>query len=175
MTDRYMVYIKTLGLEPGAAIISIGACRFRPGDGVIGETFYVEIDTASCCEFGLKIDQDTLDWWRDQDSDLAPLSGDVRLPDAMARFKHYVDGADEIWANSPKFDCSILEAAYEAVDRPAPWEYYQLRDVRTVRKLPGAPDIELAADESEHDALDDARAQARLVAQVVQEMGGEPA
>jgi DNA polymerase III epsilon subunit-like protein len=165
MTHRIMLDIETLGLEPGAAIVSIGACRFDH-DGPTGEGFYVEIDPDNCCEHGLEINGETLEWWREQDADLAPLGGDVTLPDALARFNRWADPLDEVWANSPSFDCEMLETAYDAVDMTEPWEYYHERDVRTLRSLPGA--VELEMDGREHHALDDARHQAREVAATLQ-------
>lgn len=169
--DRVMLDIETLGLEPGAAIISIGACRFRPGDGVVGETFYVEVDTRSCREAGLHVDDDTFEWWQKQDSEVAPLDGDIALPDALARLKHYIGDADEIWANSPSFDCEMLETAYGAVGVNEPWEYHQERDVRTLRSLPNAVEVEMNG--REHHALDDAVHQAREVAATIARYNGD--
>ena len=82
----------------------------------------------------------------------------------MLTFAEWYDthDPDEVWANSPKFDAAMLEAAYDAVDESVPWDFHQLRDVRTVRALPGA--VELEQDGVEHDALDDAVHQARAVA-----------
>jgi len=168
--DRIMLDIETLGLEPGAAVISIGACRFRPGDGVVGETFYVEIDADSCCDAGLHIDDDTFEWWQKQDSDLAPLNGKTSLTDALSRLKHYVGEADEVWANSPSFDCEMLEVAYDATEMAEPWEYYQERDVRTLRSLPNTVEVEM--DGREHHALDDAIHQAREVAATIAVFNG---
>lgn len=170
-TDRVMLDIETLGLDPGAAIISIGACRFRPGDGVVGETFYVEIDADTCSDAGLHIDDDTFEWWQEQDSDLAPLHGDTALADALARLKHYIGDADEVWANSPSFDCEMLETAYDVVGMSEPWKYNQERDVRTLRSLPNAVEVEM--DGREHHALDDAIHQAREVAATIALYNGD--
>lgn len=62
--DRVMVDIETLGVEPGAAIVSIGAVRFGPGG--LGETFERSIDLKSCEFRGLQIDAETLEWWLNQ-------------------------------------------------------------------------------------------------------------
>lgn len=164
MTRRIMVDIETLGLEPGAAILSIGAVEFDPVG--LGDEFYREVSLASCQEAGLEVDAGTLEWWLDQDDAVTHiLSGGEPLVDVLADFAAWFPEGAEIWANSPSFDCEMLERAYGAVGAEEPWEYYQERDVRTVAELPGAPDVDQDGDE--HHALDDAKHQARLVSDVL--------
>jgi len=158
-----MIDIETLGIEPGAAILSIGACTFDT-EGV-GETVHVSVDLESCQERGLEIDADTLQWWLEQDDAAREiLTGGVPLATALSELREFLEtnDYDELWANSPKFDCAHLEAAYDALDWPTPWVFYELRDVRTVTELPGA--VELEQDGTEHNARDDAIHQAREVA-----------
>jgi len=158
-----MLDIETLGIEPGAAILSIGACTFDT-EGV-GETFEVSVDLESCQARGLKIDADTLQWWLTQDEAARDvLTGGAALPTALSELRHFLDtnDYDELWANSPKFDMAHLEAAYDALGWMVPWDFYELRDVRTVQALPGA--VEIEQDGTTHDALDDAVYQAREVA-----------
>lgn len=159
-TRRVMLDIETLGTEPGCAILSIGAVEFGP-DG-LGKEFYRSVDLGSCLEVGLDIDPETLEWWLTQPDDLVAeqLVGGVPLYSVLSDLGSWLYPIDEIWANSPKFDASILEAAYEAIDESEPWEYYELRDFRTLKNLPPAPDIEREG--TEHDALADAKHQARV-------------
>lgn len=159
--DRVMVDIETLGTEPGAAILSIGAVRFNARG--LGDQFYRSIDRQSCGAAGLHVDDGTLEWWTDQSEEAREvLDGGEELDDVLSDFARWFDTADEIWANSPSFDCELLEAAYEAVDLVEPWEFYQERDFRTLKALPIAPEIE--QDGTEHDALDDAKHQAYVAA-----------
>ncbi|MFP4218806.1 MAG: 3'-5' exonuclease, partial [Salinarchaeum sp.] len=162
--ERVMVDIETLGIEPGAAVLSIGAVTFDT-DG-IGAQFHRSIDLQSCQDAGLAIDAETLQWWLDQDGDArAVLTGGDPLADVLAAFTEFVPEDAEVWANGPQFDCEHLEAAYAAVDMDAPWTFRDERDVRTVRALPVAPDVE--QDGTEHDALDDAVYQARIVGEAL--------
>ena len=170
MTKRAMIDIETLGTEPGAAILSIGACYFDV-NGSIGRTLYAEIDSSTCFDAGLTSDDETVEWWAEKDAELAPIDGTTHLDDALALLADFVEEGDEIWANSPKFDLSILEAAYDAVDRPVPWDFWQARDVRTIRALPNAVSMDM--DGCEHDAFDDARHQAEEVAATIAACGGE--
>ena len=164
MTDRVMLDIETLGTDPGAAILSIGAVAFDE-NGPTGATFHRQIRLTSCQTAGLEIDAETLAWWLDQD-DAAKgvLTGGEDLETVLGEFiEWYRDyNPSEVWANSPSFDCAILEAAFEAVGRREPWTYYEQRDVRTIRNLPAA--VALDRTGIEHDALDDAMHQAREVA-----------
>ncbi|WP_197425373.1 3'-5' exonuclease [Halobacterium sp. CBA1126] len=156
-----MVDIETLGLEPGSAILSIGAVEFT-ADG-LGDEFHREISLKSCQAAGLEIDAGTLEWWLSQDDAVTGvLAGGGELgPVLNAFYNWYPDGA-EVWANSPSFDCRHLEAAFDAVGMTEPWEYYDERDVRTLKSLPIAANVEM--DGNEHDALDDAKHQARFAA-----------
>lgn len=102
---RVMVDIESLGTEPGAAILSIGAVPFDTDDVDATAGFYSEVDLRSCEAAGLTIDADTLLWWQGQsDEAKAVLSdGGGDLADVLDDFAGwYVDvGADEVWANSP--------------------------------------------------------------------------
>jgi inhibitor of KinA sporulation pathway (predicted exonuclease) len=171
-----MVDIETLGTEPGAAILSIGACAFDPDPETddIGDRVKISVDLESCQAAGLHIDADTLQWWlRQSDAARYVLSGGIGLNDALGEFAAWLRDvdADEVWANSPKFDAAHLEHAADAVDVSLPWAYYELRDVRTIRALPGAVDLEHEG--TDHDALDDAIHQAREVAETLRAIDEE--
>lgn len=167
-TTRIMVDIETLGLEPGAAILSIGAVWFDARG--VEDTFYRSVSRESCERVGLTVDEDTVEWWQEQDEAAQEVLEDGdNIHDVLFDFSRWFDDADEIWANSPSFDCEMLEAAYGAVDLVEPWEYYQERDVRTIKELPIAPELE--QDGTEHDALDDATYQARIVGETLRRMG----
>lgn len=168
--SRVMVDIETLGLEPGCAILSIGAVEFGPHG--LGEEFYQNVDLPSCQEAGLTIDAGTLDWWLGQDADAQHvLTGGMRLSKALWQLSSFYRDADEIWAYSPSFDCEILKAGYEATDMTPAWTYQEERCARTIANLDIAP--ELDRDGTEHDALDDAKHQARVVSSVLEWVGEE--
>lgn len=162
-----MIDIETLGTGPGCVVLSIGAVRFD-ADGPTEECS-VSVSMADCQREDLEIDAETLEWWLTQDAAAREqLCGGTELEQALLTLTSFVSGADEVWANSPKFDCGILEAAYEAVGVAVPWEYYQLRDFRTLSELPVAPELE--QDGVAHDALDDARYQARVAAATLERL-----
>jgi DNA polymerase III epsilon subunit-like protein len=158
MTTRVMVDLETLGLNPGAAILSIGAVKFdRDG---LGDEFHQNVSLESCQEVGLEIDADTLEWWLGQDESVqGVLTGGNQLSRVLHDFTAFYDGSDEIWAYSPQFDCSILAHAYDVTERRKPWTYRDERDCRTLASLSVWPDMEQEGEL--HDALADAKYQAR--------------
>jgi hypothetical protein len=164
---RVMIDIETLGTDPGAAIVSIGAVRFDAG--TLGETLFRTVDFVSCEAVGLHIDAETLDWWLHRsDKAQEQLTDGVTITTALNDLAVFIDGVEEVWANSPSFDCAILEAAYEAAEMDVPWDFWQMRDFRTLKNLPVAPDID--HDGIEHDALDDAKHQAHVAAAALKRM-----
>ena len=164
---RVMVDVETLGTEPGAALLSVGAVVFdRDGvaDGPDAE-FHVSVDLESCQDHGLEIDASTLMWWLQQPATAREvLQGGTALPDALYEFTTWYrrQNVDELWANSPIFDVSILDRACARVDATAPWSFWELRDYRTLSAVSLAPDLDQEG--TEHDALADARHQARVAA-----------
>lgn len=157
---RVMVDLETLGREPGAAILSIGAVTFdREG---IHDTFYRNIDLESCAEARLDVDMETLAWWLDQGDDAQDvLQGGGDLEEALIDFADFYGDAEEIWANSPSFDCEILGYAYDLLNLEQPWGFRDERDYRTLRELPGAVWVDRQG--THHNALDDAKHQAKKV------------
>ena len=70
------------------------------------------------------------------------------------------------WCNGASFDFPILATAYRLVKKPLPWEFWKERDLRTLKGL--NPDLRVERDGVHHNALDDARHQARLVQHILQ-------
>lgn len=169
--DRVMIDIETLGRDPGAAILSVGAVRFDLRD-VHGDPFHRSISLESCQNAGLSIEAETLEWWLDQDDAAKEvLTGGESLHGVLTSFRSWYGDADEVWANSPAFDCSILEAAGEAVGVEMPWAFYEERDFRTLKELP--VDVDVDQDGTDHDALDDAIYQARVASSVLRTLWEE--
>lgn len=162
-----MVDIETLGTDPGAVVLSIGAVLFDTNG--THDEFYREISMVSAQDAGLHIDADTLSWWLSQDESVQTvLEGGEPLEQVLTDFADFVPESGTVWANSPKFDCLILESAFQAVEMEAPWTHSDLRDYRTLRSLDCA--VEVLKSGSEHNALDDARNQARLVSKTLDEL-----
>jgi exodeoxyribonuclease VIII len=110
---------------------------------------------------GREIDPNTIDWWSKQDSAIMEeaFSPNNRVPlvDAMNQFHKFAWGSTAFWSHGATFDLIILEDIYRQLNKPLPWNYWQLRDTRTLFDLGFDPNM---PKESKHDALQDAIRQA---------------
>ena len=165
MSDEHvMVDIETLGTDPGAAIVSIGAVSFD-ADGLDSQ-FFKSVDVESAQAAGLAIDAETLGWWLEQsDEAREQLFGGNQLRACLRQLSEFI-GDRVVWACSPAFDVVLLEAAYDAVGLATPWRFYRCRDYRSMREqLETWPDREQSG--TAHNALDDAVFQAACLVEAV--------
>ena len=162
-----MVDLETLGTKQDSAFISIGACQFDPGTGKIGDTFYENIDWDSALETR-GVTGDTIKWWLQQSKEAknAVLEPGRELPTVLLEFANWFCSGTQriIWGNGATFDVSILENAYDRFGE-APWAFWNVRDVRTIVDLAWGicdkGDYPFVG--TEHNALDDAKHQAKYV------------
>ncbi|EFC6890758.1 3'-5' exoribonuclease [Escherichia coli] len=79
-----------------------------------------------------------------------------------------------VWGNGANFDNTILRRSYERQGIPCPWRYYNDRDVRTIVELGKAIDFDartaIPFEGERHNALDDARYQAKYVSVIWQKL-----
>ena len=174
-----MVDIETASREPGAAILSIGACLFHPyvvstHDDMPAMEW--RISTDSNMAYNRHFSQDTLDWWRQQDVRARQIafSGEMDLKDALTELARFGVGCEKVWANDPDFDCVHLESACKATNAPWLFAYWSRLSVRTVKWLAypagGAPKMDGLA----HSAMEDCLFQANLVSTCIQQIGYFP-
>lgn len=162
-----MVDIETLGTRPGCVVLTIGACEFS-SDG-IGEGFYTAIDPESCAEWGLTVEPRTALWWMEQSQDAREFitkSKKIALDLAMNDFaKAFKWKGKQVWCNGASFDFPILSAAFDAIGKSAPWEYWATNDYRTIKNLVGRDVFDKCKVEPtvKHNALADAVAQAETL------------
>lgn len=153
-----MIDIETVGTGPAACILTIAAQTFNPlGQGYYDRDFYARVDIES--QEGRNIEQGTIDWWATQppvvkDEAFNP-EGRVSLKEALEQLAKLIWKSNLIWANGPTFDMNILEHAYKSLGIPLPWQYYRVRDARTIYSL--WPDVPKPP--ASHHALEDCRRQ----------------
>lgn len=155
-----MLDLETMARKPDAAIVSIGAVKFD--DDGIHDEFYINIDPRSCKEAGLRIDINTINWWKDQKPEAYAALKNFRVPlaEALRKFSEWFGPKSlEIWANAPTFDCVILRHAYEVLNLEPPWQYYDENCYRTMVKRFGISKIKASDRDLHHNALSDAKAQ----------------
>lgn len=162
-----MIDIETLGTRPGSIILSIGAQVFDPASGNLGDTFYANIDPASCRTLGMTEDASTVKWWSEQSlAARDALKVDQKpLPEVLSRFTSWWSavGGEFVWGHGANFDVTLMECAFDAALSEAPWKFWSVRCCRTVLALANRRPDRKSSDVA-HNALHDAQAQARAVA-----------
>ncbi len=157
-----MVDIETIGVGPAATILTIAAQSFDPfGTGYYPQHYYARVNLES--QENRTIDNGTLDWWATQPEAAREeaFKEDGRLPldEALDGLGKLIWTSGLLWAQGPTFDCTILEHAYKSYNKSIPWQYYKVRDSRTVFSL--WPD--LPKPPTSHHALEDCRRQIDLL------------
>lgn len=169
-----MIDIETAGSRSGSAILTIAAVwfdaqaepsdmptQFSDGDPAI---LYERVELQSCLDNGLVVDAATLNWWMNQ----APSAREeafthtsrVTLPWMVDRLiYHFTPGQRQcgrVWSHGASFDIPIVEAAIRAIPRNIPWEYWNIRDTRTLYEV---AEIDRTKPALPHHAVFDAFAQ----------------
>jgi len=134
-----MVDIETLSTHPNAAILSIAAVPFNHKTGTYSEVnFYKEIDEKL---YGpeFHIDAKTVAWWDKQIQHKPQGTTPPRF--ALLDFAVYLAQTQPtyLWANSPSFDLVILKEAFCSYNIVWPHDFWNERDVRTIRALANTP------------------------------------
>ena len=179
MTTHVMIDLETWGTLPGSALRSIGAVTFSPyGASHIEQTFYANIDQDSCEAVGLTIDPETLAWWARQSIEAqGRLMDNCRpLRDVVhdfARWWQSVNGT-YVWSNGANFDEVLWRIAADRVDHGTPWKYWNVRDTRTCWHLARLNAKSVPFDGVQHDAIADARHQAKCVTRAYSILEIEP-
>lgn len=172
-----MVDIETMGTDPYCPVLSIGACRFAMDDSEPDDDslFYQVISLGSCMDLGLKPNPNTISWWMKQSDEAKKIFTDpnaVPLPLALDAFTDWLNSRpDQLWGNSARFDCGILEACYKACGKVVPWDHWNERCYRTLKSSPKAKEIELVRMGIHHNALDDAISQAHHLRAIWKHLG----
>ena len=165
-----MLDLESLGTRPDCAILTLGAVKFDPftmdrfGDGL-----YLRIDVDEQLANGREVQEDTLAWWMQQAEDvreeaLGEGPDRIKLEDMYRQLNKFLVGVDNIWCQGPAFDIVILENIYRQKGWPTPWQFWQIRDSRTLFGVHGDPREKGKA--GLHNALEDCISQAQGVQQI---------
>jgi hypothetical protein len=163
-----MIDIEGLGTGPDAAILTIAAQSFDPfATGYHSRHYYARITLES--QENRRIQDDTLAWWATQpEAQAEAFAEDNRIPldQALDELYKLAWQHDYIWAQGPTYDINILEHAYKSYNKTQPWQFYRIRDSRTVLSLwPGRP-----VPPTSHHALEDTRKQINILQQTLKHL-----
>jgi exodeoxyribonuclease VIII len=168
MAKHLMVDLETLATTPDATVLTIGAVKFNPDHNFVDRSdnniFYRRITLESCSELGLVEDPSTIEWWSKQQPEIIEEAfnpeGRISIKQAMEEFTKFCWGCDRYWSHGSIFDIIILEHIYRKMGSRAPWNFWDVRDTRTIFDLGYDPEMPQNA---KHNALEDAYRQARGV------------
>lgn len=160
--NHVMLDIETMGTRANAAITTIGAVKFDPISGLIGDTFYRKVSLEDSIKCGLEIDPSTLIWWMGQGDKARKecVSGRDPLKPTLEAFSNWVNNLDvRLWGNGAAFDNTILGNAYDVCGLTRPWKFWNDRCYRTMKNI--HKDVPFERVGTHHNALDDAISQAQ--------------
>lgn len=165
--------LETLGVRPGSVITQIGLCAFNRRTGGTTSSTKIVVDPQSMIDAGFFIDWSTVSWWLKQnEAARVAMADQIGKPISGALYavgdwfvEHF--GCDKktycVWGHGSGFDCTQLEIAFQKLGLPVPWDFRQVRDLRTLIDLEPASAVARPVPRVEHDAMDDAIAQAEWI------------
>jgi hypothetical protein len=166
MTTPLMVDIETLGTRPGAVVISAAFVRCTDEANMV-----LNLSIPDQVALGMEIDPATHAWWGEQEAKQPgiwarvtenPVPLVAALP-YIAQWCQWAGGDDwQIWCHGATFDCPLLDELYRRAGIVSPWNYWQVRDTRTLYDLAGINPKDYAVPPP-HIALNDALGQSRAL------------
>lgn len=175
MAKHLMIDLETLAVSPESVVLSLGAVHFDPYTTGYSDSIYFKIDLDDQDQLNREIDPNTVDWWSKQDpaimEEAFSMEGRISIEEALDQFHKFAWGCDAFWSHGSIFDIAILENIYRQLKKPLPWNFWQIRDTRTVFDLGVDPEM---PQNSKHDALQDAIRQAVGVQNVYRKLKIQP-
>lgn len=166
-----MIDLETMAVSPNAVILTLGAVHFNPYGSGYGDKLYFRLSIDDQDSLGREIDDNTLAWWSKQDPAIMEeaFSPDDRIPlaEAVDKFHKFAWNCDAFWSHGATFDLTMIENLYRQLNKPLPWNYWQLRDTRTIFDLGFDPDMPKGG---LHNALEDAIRQAAGVQNIYRKL-----
>ncbi len=167
MAIHRMIDLETLDFKPSSTILTVGGVEFNPYDfSEPYNEFYIKVNIDEQDALGRTVSDSTLKWWSEQDPAIQEEAfseeGRVSVAEALKAITKFVMNADTIWVHGCGFDSVILEDIYRQTGTPVPWNFWQIRDSRTLFSLIDS-DPRKGMQQSLHNALADAYYQAKGV------------
>ena len=170
MATHGMIDIESLDTVPGAAVLSIGACKFNPytfEDTFDNKHWRINVDDQLAA--GRSVSESTKEFWAKQPTEVQDAAfspeGRIELDVFFKELNKWCVGLNDIWCQGPQFDMVILEDLYRSNNMHWNWPFWAIRDSRTLFQLPPQNPYREKR-EGLHDALADSIWQARCVQKV---------
>jgi len=165
-----MFDLETLNTSPDAVVLTLGAVKFDPRSNMIDPNgLLLRFDVDQQFAMGRTHSESTIEWWSTQSAETQEAAfGGVRMDvlEALDQFHKFAWNSDRVWSQG-SFDVNIMEHMLSGLKRPYPWQYWAVRDSRTLFDF-----VDGELDRSKHhDAMEDAKSQARGVQVALKKIG----
>jgi hypothetical protein len=167
--------LETIDTKPSATVLSLGGVKFNPLDNTEPHSeLYLKINIDDQGAQGRTHSDDTLAWWSRQDKKIMDEAFDqtnaVTIEDALKQISKFAVGVDTFWGQGYGFDYTIMEDMFRQGGRPIPWNFWQIRDSRTLFGCCKSDPRKLIQNDL-HNALADAYYQSKAIQIAYKELG----
>ena len=171
--------LETLDVRPSATVLTLGGVKFNPyNDSEPYSELYFKISIDDQDRLGRTVDDGTIAWWSQQDPAIMEEAFDQSNPNevmtveqALASISRWCVGVDTLWGQGYGFDFTMLEDMYRNAGKPIPWQFWQIRDSRTLFGVLKNGDPRKRMQTNLHNALADAYFQAKAIQIAFDELG----
>lgn len=167
MATHATIDLETLDVKPSTVVLTLGAVKFDPlSTQEPYSELYFRFEIDSQLQENRTVNDSTLEWWSRQDAKVqeeAFSDGDrVEVASVLDQLRKWMVGVDVLWGQGYGFDMTILEDLYRQNQTPVPWNFWQVRDSRTLFKCcKDDPRKQMQTDL--HNALADAYFQSKAI------------
>lgn len=175
MKTHATIDLETLDTRPGCVILSLGGVKFDPfSRDEPHDEIYFKLDIDEQSALGRSISDGTMEWWSKQDPQVmeeafSDADRDT-IDDVINAIRKWMNGVDVLWGQGYGFDMTILENLYWQKEQPVPWNFWQVRDSRTLFKC-CRKDPRKSMQTDLHNALADAFYQSKAIQLAYEELG----
>jgi hypothetical protein len=139
--------LETLGKKSTSVVLSMACIAFTfeddtPYSQYILDGFYVKFNPIEQLKMGRTTDQDTINWWKEQNEDARkvtlPSEDDVTVKEGLLMLRDYISKTKYewkrgyCWCRGNYFDFPMIEDLHDQVGLKLPFNTWKIRDIRTM-------------------------------------------
>lgn len=175
MTTHATIDLETIDTSPSSTVLSLGGVKFNPLDSSEPHSeMYFKISIDDQDKLGRTVSDSTIEWWSRQDPKVMDEAFDqkncVTVTEALGKINKFVVGVDTLWGQGYGFDYTILEDMFRQAKTPIPWNFWIIRDSRTLFSMCKQDPRKLIQNDL-HNALADAYYQSKAIQIAYKELG----
>ena len=167
--------LETLDVRPTSVVLTLGGVKFDPtNESEPNSEMYFKISVDDQHNYERTVNDSTIEWWTKQADHIREEAFDqseaITVEEACARIAKWSVGVDTFWGQGYGFDFTMIEDLFRNIERPVPWQFWQVLDSRTLFKMI-SKDPRKSMQTDLHNALADAYFQAKAIQLAYKELG----